>query len=215
MAVLHHAFRCPVTREFEREISNLLAAWDAGDQTRLSAVALAGYESLAQREDVQAAFHLAPDGAVSSWLQPEFISPGLAALTVLAHSFIPLPGLSASGDTNHDLLATQLPALGWSDEETGLLVRGQPIEVMLRGYTVSTRRLEQGGFQHTGGWTPGRMARKLGARLDQLAVGIPPDADEAARAAWLLLDESNALQDARAMLAPLTDDDWLVTAITH
>jgi len=86
---------------------------------------------------------------------------------------------------------------------------------MLRGYTVSARRLEQGGFKHTGGWTPGRMARTLSARLEQLALGIPPDADEAAREAWLRLDESNALYDARAMLAPLTDDDWLVTAITH
>lgn len=215
MAVLHHAFRCAVTPAFEREIPDLLAAWEAGDRERLSAIAHARYAALAEREDLHAAFHLGPDGAAPSWLQPQFISPGLAALVVLAESFVPLSTLSASNDTNHYRLASQLPALGWSADDIGSLVFGQPVEAVLRGYSASALRLEQGGFRHTGGWTPGRTARTLCTRLDRLALGPPSQANEAALAAWTLLNESNALNDARAMLAALSDDDWLVMAITH
>lgn len=215
MAVLHHAFRCAVTPAFEREIADLLAAWETGDRGRLSDMALARYAAVAERKDIHAAFHLGPDGAAPSWLQPQFISPGLAALVVLAESFVPLPTLSASNDTNHYRLASQLPALGWSADDIGSLVFGQPVEAVLRGYSVSALRLEQGGFRHTGGWTPGRTARTLCTRLDRLALGPPSQANEAALAAWGLLNESNALNDARAMLAALGDDDWLAMAITH
>ncbi|WP_341487740.1 hypothetical protein [Pararhizobium sp. A13] len=51
--------------------------------------------------------------------------------------------------------------------------------------------------------------------LDRLAQRPRPEANDAAEAAWTLLNESNALDDARAMLAPLSEDDWLVMAITH
>ncbi|ANP91675.1 hypothetical protein [Rhizobium leguminosarum] len=215
MAVLHHAFRCAVTPALEREIANLLAAWETGDRERLSDMALARYTALAERKDIHAAFYLGPDGAAPSWLQPQFISPGLAALVVLAKGFVPLPTLSASSDTNHYQLATQLPALGWATDEIDCLIRGQPIEAMLQGSAGCAFRLKQGGFRHTGGWTPGRMARTLCTRLDRLAFGPPSQANEAALVAWSKLNESNALQDARAMLNPLTDDDWLVMALTH
>lgn len=215
MAVLHHAFRCAVTPAFEQEIADLLAAWETGDRERLSGMALARYAALAEREDIHAAFYLGPDGAAPSWLQPQFISPGLAALAVLAEGFVPLPTLSASSDTNHYRLATQLPAFGWPADEIDVLIRGQPIEAMLQGYAGSALRLEQGGFRHTGGWTPGRTARTLCTRLDRLALGPPSQANEATLAAWTLLNDSNALNDARAMLAALSDDDWLVMAITH
>ncbi len=215
MAVLHHAFRCAVTPAFEREISDLLAAWEAGDRERLSAMAFARYAALAEREDLHAAFHLGPDGAAPSWLQPQFISPGLAALVVLAESFVPLPTLSASSDTNHYRLATQLPALGWSGDDIERLVFGQPVEALLQGYSASAAQPEQGGFRHTGGWTPGRTAPTLSASLDRLALGPPSQADKAVLSAWSELNDSNALDDARAMLASLSDNDWLVMAITH
>src|SRR5471030_3156907 len=78
MAVLHQAFRCPVTPEFQSKISKLLAAWTDDDRGGLSALALAGFGALSQREDIHTAFYLHPDGAAASWMQPEFISPGLA-----------------------------------------------------------------------------------------------------------------------------------------
>ena len=96
MAVLHHAFRCAVTPEFDRDISEFFAAWQAGDRPRLSALALDGYARLTKREDLHAAFYLYPEGSASSWMQTAFVSPGLAALAMLAHRFVPIPGLSAS-----------------------------------------------------------------------------------------------------------------------
>lgn len=215
MAVLHHAFRCPITPAFEEAVQDLLSTWKTGNRETLSATALARYGALAAREDLHTAFHLEPDGAAPSWLQPQFISPGLAALAVLAEHFVPLPSLSTSNDTNHYQLATQLPALGWTTEETDALIRGQPIEAMLQDYGDPAVRLMQGGFRHTGGWTAGRIARTLAPRLDQLALGPPPQADEAGWKAWRELNETAAFNDARAMLAALHDDDWLVMAITH
>ena len=215
MAVLHHAFRCAVTPAFEREILDLLAAWEAGDREKLSAMAIARYAALAAREDIHVAFYLGPDGAAPSWLQPQVISPGLAALVTLAQDFVPLPTLSASNDTNHHRLATHLPALGWSADEIDALIHGQPIETMLQDYAGSTHRLKPGDFRHTGGWTPSAMVRKLSAKLDRLALEPAKALGKVEQAARSLLNESNALNDARAMLAPLSDDDWLVTAITH
>ncbi|EJK88183.1 hypothetical protein MOV66_16055 [Agrobacterium sp. SHOUNA12C] len=212
MAVLHHAFRCAITPALKREISELLAAWEIGDREKLSAMAVARYAALAGREDIHAAFYLGPEGAAQSWLQPQFISPGLAALVVLAQNFAPLPTLSAGNDTNHHRLETHLPALGWSPEEIDSLIHGQPIETMLHDYANSADRMEPGGFRHTGGWTPPGMAQKLGVKLDRLALEPPKASD---KATWSLLNESKALDDARAMLAPLRDNDWLVTAITH
>lgn len=212
MAVLHHAFRCGVTPALEREISDLLAAWEAGDREEVSSMVVARYAALAGRDDIHAAFYLGPDSAAPSWLQPQSISPGLAALVVLAENFTHLPTLSASNDTNHHQLTTHLPALGWSIDEINYLVRGEPIEAMLRSYVNSARGLEQGGFRHTGGWTPPAMAQKLSANLNRLTLEPP---QEPGRAAWNFLNESNALNDARAMLAPLGGNDWLVMAITH
>ncbi|HEV7319635.1 MAG TPA: hypothetical protein VGO04_13635 [Ensifer sp.] len=215
MAVLHHAFRCPVTPAFKEGVQDVLSAWEAGDRKTLSAIALARYGALGEREDLHAAFHLGPDAAAPSWLQPQFISPGLATLVVLAAHFVPLPSLSASNDTNHHRLATQLPTLGWTTDETDTLIHGQPIEAMLQDYADPAVRPTQGGFGHTGGWTAGRIGRTLAPRLDQLAFGPPPQADEAAQEAWRQLNETDALDDARAMLAEVRDDDWLVMAITH
>jgi hypothetical protein len=215
MAVLHHAFRCPVTPLFREDVAALLAAWRDGDRDALSAMALAGYALLREREDVHAAFYLGPDGAVPSWLQPDFISPGLAALTGLARGFIRLPNLSSSADANHWFLVSQLPALGWASGEIESLVQGQPIETMLRSYAEPACPLQPGGFRHTGGWTSGRTALALSARLKRFAQARPADADTAQQAAWQRLNESHALQDAQAMLAPLTADDWLIMSITH
>jgi len=215
MAVLHHAFRCPVTPDFEQEILRLSAAWNAGDRARLSAMAIAGYGSLAQRDDIYAAFHLDPEGDAFSWMQPDFISPGLAAVAMLAGRLIPIPGLSASTGTNHSLLESQLPSLGWSAEEVASLVRGQPVEAMLQRYAVSTPPIGQGGFRHTGGWTAGPIAKMLKTRLGQLVEGGVPTADDPRRAAWSLLTENHAFSDAQAMLAEIVDNDWLVMAITH
>jgi HEAT repeat protein len=83
---------------------------------------------------------------------------------------------------------------------------------MLHGYAASAGRLEPGGFRHTGGWTPRGTAQELSVKLDRLTLEPPKASD---KAAWSLLNESKALDDARAMLAPLRDDDWLVMAITH
>lgn len=215
MAVLHHAFRCSVTPAFKREISKLLAAWEADDRERLSAMAASRYADLAGREDVHAAFYLGPDAAAPSWLHPQFISPGLAALVILAQDFVPLPTLSASNDTNHHRLEKHLPALGWPAEEIDYLVRGRPIETMLQSYANSTLQLEPGQFRHTGGWTPPGMARKLSSKLDRLISNPPSQAGEPAQEAWSRLNESKALDDARAMVDALSDDDWLVMAITH
>ncbi|KAA1184685.1 hypothetical protein FP026_04745 [Rhizobium tropici] len=214
MAVLHHAFRCAVTPGFERTVLDLLAAWESADRERLSTMAVSRYAELAQREDINSAFYLGPDGAASSWLQPGFISPGLAALVTLAKDFVPVPTLSASDDTNHHRLATHLPALGWSADEIDFLIHGQPIETMLQPYASSTDQLKEGKFRHTGGWTPPGMTRKLRESIDRLILAPPSQADEAVWA-WNLLNESKALDDARAMLAPLNDDDWLILSITH
>lgn len=215
MAVLHHAFRCAVTPEFDRDISEFFAAWQAGDRPRLSALALDGYARLTKREDLHAAFYLHPEGSASSWMQTAFVSPGLAALAMLAHRFVPIPGLSASRGTNHYLLETQLPLLGWSAADIAFLVRGHSVEAMLEGYAAPSPRLDPGGFRHTGGWTPGRTAQELKSSLDQLARGVYPLANATARVAWSLLKESNALSDAQAMLAEIGENDWLVMTITH
>jgi hypothetical protein len=215
MAVLHHAFRCPVTPEFERDISELLIAVQPVNRARLSVLALDGYAKLTDRDDVHAAFHLYPEGSASSWMQPEFVSPGLAALAMFADCFIPIPNLSASKDSNHYLLETQLPLLGWTAKEIGFLVRGEPIEAMLEKYAPSATPLAQGGFRNTGGWVPGRTAQGLKMRLDQLARGVSPHVDATARAAWSLLKDNHALADAGTMLAEIGADDWLVMAITH
>ncbi|MBO9100170.1 MULTISPECIES: hypothetical protein [unclassified Rhizobium] len=214
MAILHHAFRCPATAEFDQTVSTLLAAWSRRDYRELSTLALAGYGSLAEREDLRSAFRLHQEGVVSSRMQPQFISPGLAALTTLAGAFLRIPGLSASNDANHHLLETQLPLLGWSSEDINFLLRGNQVEVMLESYAASAETLDQGGYRDTGGWTPGRTVQALKKRLDQLAVGISPHADDQALAAWSLLKESHALADAQAMLAEITDQDWLVMTIT-
>ncbi|MGE6786217.1 hypothetical protein ACQKGL_27215 [Ensifer adhaerens] len=215
MAALHHAFRCPITPAFEEAVQDALSAWEAGDRETLSAIALDRYGALGEREDLHAAFHLGPEGAALSWLQPQFISPGYAALVVLAEHFVPLPTLSASNDTNHYRLSTHLPTLGWTTGEVDALIHGQPIEVMLQEYADPAVRLAQGGFRHTGGWTAGRIGRTLAPRLEQLALNPPPQADGVAHEAWRLLNETDAFNDARAMLAAVRDDDWLVMAITH
>lgn len=215
MAVLHHAFRYAVTPAFEQKVRDLAAAWEAGDRDRLSAMAVGRYAALREREDVHAAFYLAPDGAALSWLQPQFIRLGLAALVSLAEDFVPIPSLSASDDTNHHRLASHLPALGWSADEINFLVHGRSIETMLHHYVSSEELLDPGQFRHTGGWTPPGMAQRLRAKLDQLTQGKAPKAGKAAQSAWDLLDKSKALEDARRMVAALNSDDWLVMAITH
>jgi hypothetical protein len=215
MAVLHHAFRCPVTPEFTQQILKLSIALEAGDRAGISTLASDGYASIANRRDIQAAFHLYPDGAAVSWMQPEFISPGLAAIAALAPRFSPIPNLSASKDTNHHLLEMHLPLLGFSEAEVGFLVRGQPIEAMLQACDGSMAELKPGGFRHTGGWTAGDVAQRLSARLSKLNRGVSSDTRETSRSAWLLLQESGALADAGTMLAEIGADDWLVMAITH
>lgn len=215
MAVLHHAFRCPVTSTFQETVHEVLSAWDAGDRGRLSAMALRRLPRIAEREDIQAAFRLDPDGAVPSWLRPEFVSPGLAALVLLADSFVPIPSLSARSDTNHYLLTTHLPVLGWNEREVQLLVRGDPIEVMLTRYSLPSREYDASKFRETGGWTLGTAVRALETRLTRLATAPDPGEPPAVRESRTALRESGAIDDARAMLAAVEDADWLVTSITH
>ncbi|MCO6179482.1 hypothetical protein [Ciceribacter sp. RN22] len=215
MAVLHHAFRCPVTPAFEETVREVLSAWDAGDHEKLSAMALRRLPRIAEREDIQAAFRLDPDGAMPSWLQPEFVSPGLAALVLLADSFVPIPSLSAGKDTNHYLLTTHLPVLGWNAREVQLLVRGDPIEVMLARYSSAPQELVASKFRETGGWTDGTVARTLGDLLARLAATVDSGASPAVRESWNALRHSGAIDDARAMLAAVEDTDWLVTSVTH
>ncbi len=215
MAVLHHAFRCPITSAFEEVVQEVLSAWDAGDRERLSAMALRRLPAIAGRADIQAAFRLDPDGAVASWLQPKFVSPGLAALVLLAERLVPIPSLSASRDTNHYLLATHLPVLGWNAREVQLLVRGDPIEVMLARYSLSSREYDASKFRETGGWIFGTVARSLEAQILRLAAAPDPDEPPAVREGLTALRESGAIDDARAMLAAVEDTDWLVTSITH
>lgn len=215
MAVLHHAFRRPFTADFEAEVACVFAAWESGDLARLSAISLDGYAKLAEREEVHRAFLFDPEGSATSWMQPDFISTGLAALAVLAGGMVEVPNLSASGDTNHYLLETHLPQLGWSAADIALLVHGRPIEAMLQSYVSSVRPIEQGGFRHTGGWTTGQTAQAMKARIDRLVAGPPDGSDESAVTAWRLLADSGALADAHAMLAAIGESDWLVMAVTH
>ncbi|MFK0165193.1 hypothetical protein [Rhizobium sp. NPDC090279] len=214
MAVIHHAFRCGITSALEANVRDLVAQWEAGDRSGLSTMAFAHYAMIADRGDLHAAFHLHPDGAVSSWLQPPHISPGLAALLLLAPHFISITTLSSSSDTNHHLLATQLPELDWSADEINFLIHGQPIETMLHRYASTARHLPPGAFRHTGGWTPPSVARKLKNKIDRSVLG-PPSRADAAQYAWKRLKESNALDDACAMMASVNDDDWLVLSTTH
>ncbi len=215
MAVLHHAFRCPVTSAFEETVRQVLSAWDAGDREKLSAMALRRLPRIAEREDIQAAFRLDPDGAVPSWLQPEFVSPGLAALVLLADGFVPIPSLSARSDTNHYLLTTHLPVLGWNEREVQLLVRGDPIELMLARYSSAPQELVASKFRETGGWTDGALARTLEDLLARLAATVDSGASPAVQESWSTLRHSGAIDDARAMLAAVEDTDWLVTSVTH
>ncbi|RYC15621.1 hypothetical protein [Ciceribacter ferrooxidans] len=215
MAVLHHAFRCPVTPAFEETVREVLSAWDAGDRERLSAVALRCLPRIAGRADIQAAFRLDPDGAVPSWLQPQIVSPGLAALVLLAERLVPVPSLSASKDTNHYLLATHLPVLGWNAREVQLLVHGDPIELMLARYSLSSREYDASKFRETGGWTLGTAVRALEAKLTRLATALDPGEPPAVQESRTALREGGAIDDARAMLAAVEDTDWLVTSITH
>lgn len=215
MAVLHHAFRCAVRPAIERDIRDLLHMWQAGDREKLSVLTKERYATLATRDDVHAASYLHPDGAAPSWMEPPFISPGLAAFILLAQNFSPLPTLSSSSDTNHDLLAKHLPRLGWSEAEVGFLIHGQPIEAMLQDYASATPKLFPGDFAHTGGWTHPDKIPSLRACLDGLRAEPPLSSDNAVLDAWRVLNERNALEDARAMLAGLQDDDWLVMSITH
>ncbi|WFR95011.1 hypothetical protein [Rhizobium tumorigenes] len=215
MAVLHHAFRCPVTPEFQRDVTLLLCALKADARDELSALAIAANRHLAHREDLHSAFMLHPDGSASSWMEPDFVSPGLAAVSLLAHRFTAIPGLSASGGANHYVLETHLPLLGWSSAEIGLLVRGKSIESMLMNYADTSRPIEQGGFRHTGGWTEGSIAQMLKLSIDRMIQGPPSGSDPHALAAWGLLNDVGALRDAQAMLAAISDKDWLVMSITH
>lgn len=154
MAVLHHAFRCAVTADFERDLQNLMREWASGDRGVFADVAKARYAGLAHLENINTAFYLGPGGAAPSWLEPAFISAGLAAFVMLAPDLEPLPSLSASHDTNHALLARHLPALGWSEDEFRALIYGWPIETVLQRYVRGTSTAVAGGFAHTGGWTP-------------------------------------------------------------
>lgn len=216
MAVLHHAFRCEVTPEFDQDLSEVVAAWEAGDSLGLSALALDGYAKLAERHDLHASFFLHPNGSASLWMLPTFVTPGLAALAMVSHRFVSIPCLSTSCSTNHYLLETQLPLLGWSATDVALLVRGHSIEAMLeRSVGPSSRTIEQSGFRHTGGWTPGADAEVLKARIDQLIQGPPLGADPVALEAWTQLGASGALKDAGSMLAEVPSTAWLVMAITH
>ncbi|WP_416798716.1 hypothetical protein [Ciceribacter azotifigens] len=215
MAVLHHAFRCPITSAFEEVVQEVLSAWDAGERDKLSAMALQGLPAIAGRADIQAAFRLDPDGAVASWLQPEFVSPGLAALVLLAERLVPIPSLSASRDTNHYLLATHLPVLGWNAREVQLLVRGDPIELMFARYSLPSREYDASKFRETGGWTLGTALRAIETKLTRLTTAPGPEVSPAVRESRKALRESGAIDDARAMLAAVGDADWLVTSITH
>lgn len=215
MAVLHHAFRCAVTPEFEADVQELMRQWISGDRAAFAAAAKARYGGLASLQDIQTAFYLGPDGAAPSWLDPAFISPGLAAVVMLAPHFTRVSSLSESHDTNHDLLARQLPALGWPEDEVRSLVHGWPIETMLQRYANDAAVMMPGGFAHTGGWTPPGMVPLLRERLDKLALAPPAKSHKLAQEAWHRLAERNAFQDAQAMLADLGDRDWLVMAITH
>ena len=215
MAVLHHAFLCPVTPEFHRDVTVLLGAWKADDRAELSVLAIAANRHLTDREDLHSALMLHPDGSVASWMKADFVSPGLAVLSLLAHRFMAITGLSASGGANHYLLETQLPLLGWSPSEIELLVRGKSIESMLMTYADTSGPIEQGGFRHTGGWTEGLIAQMLKHRIDRMIQGPSPGTDPQALAAWGLLNDSGALRDAQAMLASISDKDWLVMSITH
>jgi hypothetical protein len=108
-----------------------------------------------------------------------------------------------------------LPALGWSADQIALLIHGQPIERMLRHYAISADQPEPGKFHHTGGWTSPDMVRNLKLEFNDVVSGGPLPTNDAAQPPWELLNESKALDDARAVLAPLGDNDWLVMAITH
>lgn len=215
MAVLHHAFRCPVTPAFEDVVRVVLSAWGAGDRDGLSAMALRCLPRIADRADIQAAFRLDPDGAVPSWLQPEFVSPGLAALVLLAEKLVPIPSLSASKDANHYLLATHLPVLGWNAREVQHLVQGDPIERVLARYSGNAQEFAASKFRETGGWTSGDVARRLQDRLSHLASAPDPDEPPGVRESLAVLRGSGAIDDARAMLAAIENTDWLVTSITH
>jgi hypothetical protein len=192
-----------------------MSAWATGDLAVFAAAAKTRYATLAQREDIHTAFYLGPDGAAPSWLEPAFLSPGLAALVMLAPDFVTLPSLSASHDTNHALLAKHLPALGWSDDEVRALIYGWPIETVLQRYIRGSSMPVPGGFAHTGGWTPPAMTSLLRERLDILAAGLPAKSHGLAEEAWHSLHTSNAVKDAQEMLADLDIYDWLVMAITH
>jgi len=48
-----------------------------------------------------------------------------------------------------------------------------------------------------------------------MTARLPVPADDKDAAALHRIDEHKALDDARAMLAELKENDWLVTAITH
>lgn len=215
MAVLHHAFRCAVTPDFERDLQNLMREWASGDRGAFAEAAKARYAALTQLEDIHTAFYLGPDGAAPSWLEPAFISPGLAALVMLSPDFKPLPSLSASHDTNHALLARHLPALGWSEDEIRALIYGWPIETVLQRYVRGSSMPVPGGFAHTGGWTPPGMTDILRERLDILASGLPARSHKLAEEAWHSLKDNNTFEDAQTMLAHLDSYDWLVMAITH
>ncbi|MFC3165981.1 hypothetical protein [Ciceribacter thiooxidans] len=215
MAVLHHAFRCPVTPPLEEVVREVLSAWDAGDREKLSATALRCLPRIADRADIQAAFRLDPDGAVPSWLQPQIVSPGLAALVLLADSFVPIPSLSGRSDTNHYLLTTHLPVLGWNEREVQLLVHGDPIELMLARYSSAPHEYTASKFRETGGWTFGTDLRSLEPQLMRLATATDRQTPPAVRESLTALRESGAIDDARAMLAAVEDTDWLVTSVTH
>ncbi|MBD8687013.1 MULTISPECIES: hypothetical protein [unclassified Rhizobium] len=215
MAVLHHAFRCAVTADFERDLQNLMREWASGDRGVFADVAKARYAGLAHLENINTAFYLGPGGAAPSWLEPAFISAGLAAFVMLAPDLEPLPSLSASHDTNHALLARHLPALGWSEDEFRALIYGWPIETVLQRYVRGTSTAVAGGFAHTGGWTPPGMTDILRERLDILASGRPAKSHKLAEEALHALKENNAFEDAQKMLAHLDRYDWLVMAITH
>lgn len=87
--------------------------------------------------------------------------------------------------------------------------------MMLADYASAPSELAPGGFRHTGGWASSSTVRTLAARLDELTAFPTEKRDEKAGDARRKLDTHHALDDARAMLAAIKEDDWLVTAITH
>lgn len=212
MAVIHHAYRCRWSPELTDDLRTIATAWSADDRGGLAALALRQYQAIAGHCDMLQSFGIASTDYVISWLQPEFITPGLASFVTAARYFERVPSLSHSQQSNFHVIETVLPLLGVPRDLVQLMVRGRPIERVLQDLAL-TSAVVASKLSHLGGWVSAKDAahalQSVKVKLEA-ATALPSPEPTRLTQAVDTLRTSGALGDLTDMLRAVQPPDWLV-----